>query len=52
MQEVPLSVARLLRFGSTVHGTSTVSTWTGEGVRRATYAEVGSRAAQLAHVAV
>ncbi len=49
MQEVPLSIARLLRFGSTVHGTSTVSTWTGEGVRRATYAEVGSRAAQLAH---
>ncbi len=49
MQEVPLSIARLLRFGATVHGTSTVSTWTGEGVRRATYAEVGSRAAQLAH---
>ena len=49
MQEIPLSIARLLRFGTTVHATSTVSTWTGEGVRRATYAEVGSRAAQLAH---
>jgi fatty-acyl-CoA synthase len=49
MQEVPLSIARLLRYGSTVHAASTVSTWTGEGARRATYAEVGSRAAQLAH---
>ena len=49
MQEVPLSVARLLRYGTTVHAASTVSTWTGEGVRTATFAEVGARAAALAH---
>jgi fatty-acyl-CoA synthase len=49
MQDVPLSIARLLRYGSTVHGASTVRTWTGDGVRMATFAEVGARAAQLAH---
>src|SRR4051812_18035157 len=49
MQETPLSIARLLRYGSTVHEASRVSTWTGEGTRTATFAEVGARAAQLAH---
>ncbi len=49
MQDVPLSIARLLTYGSTVHGASTVSTWTGTGTRTATYAEVGARVAQLAH---
>ncbi|HEX4699410.1 MAG TPA: long-chain fatty acid--CoA ligase [Actinomycetes bacterium] len=49
MQETPLSLATLLRYGTTVHGTSEVITWTGDGVRTATYAEVGRRSAQLAH---
>jgi fatty-acyl-CoA synthase len=49
MQDVPLSIARLLTYGSTVHAESTVTTWTGEGTRTATFAEVGARAAQLAH---
>jgi fatty-acyl-CoA synthase len=49
MQETPLSLATLLRYGTTVHGTSEVITWTGDGVRTATYAELGRRAAQLAH---
>ncbi len=49
MQDVPLSVARLLRYGSTVHGTSTISTWTGDGVRVETFAQAGARTAQLAH---
>jgi len=49
MQDVPLSIARLLRYGSTVHAPSTVTTWTGEGSRRATFADIGGRAAQLAH---
>src|SRR5262249_12195792 len=40
---------RLLRYGSTVHAASTVATWTGDGVRRETFADVGRRAAQLAH---
>ncbi len=49
MQETPLSIATLVRYGTTVHGSSEVVTWTGDGARTATYAEVGRRAAQLAH---
>jgi fatty-acyl-CoA synthase len=49
MQETPLSLATLLRYGTTVHGTSEVVTWTGDGVRTATYAEIGRRSARLAH---
>ena len=49
MQDTPLSISRLLRHGMTVHGRSTIETWTGDGVRSATYAEVGRRCAQLAH---
>ncbi len=49
MQDTPLSLATLARYGTTVHGSSEVVTWTGEGARSATYAEVGRRAARLAH---
>ena len=49
MQDVPLSTARILGHGTTVHGSSEVVTWTAEGPRRASYAEVGRRAARLAH---
>jgi fatty-acyl-CoA synthase len=49
MQDAPLSIARLVRHGTVAFGDSEVVTWTGEGSRRATYAEVGKRAARLAH---
>lgn len=50
MQDVPLTVTRILRHGSTVHGTSQVITWTGEGSpQRRSYREIGERAARLAH---
>jgi fatty-acyl-CoA synthase len=49
MQDAPLSIARLLRHGATVHAASEVTTWGAEGPRRATYATVGARCAQLAH---
>ncbi|MZE79739.1 long-chain fatty acid--CoA ligase [Streptomyces xinghaiensis] len=50
MQDVPLTVSRILRHGSTIHATSQVITWTGEGApQRRTFAEVGERAGQLAH---
>src|SRR4051794_19414265 len=49
MQETPLSLATLARYGTSVHGTAEVVTWTGDGSRSATYAEVGRRSAQLAH---
>ncbi|WP_353947118.1 long-chain fatty acid--CoA ligase [Streptomyces sp. HUAS MG91] len=50
MQDVPLTVTRILNHGVRVHGTSRITTWTGEGEpHRRTFAEVGARAAQLAH---
>ncbi|MFE0463037.1 long-chain fatty acid--CoA ligase [Kitasatospora sp. NPDC058965] len=48
MQDVPLTVARILEHGATFHGRATVSTWDGEGARVRTFAEIGARAAQLA----
>jgi fatty-acyl-CoA synthase len=49
MQDTPLTIGRLVRHGTMHHGRSTIETWTGDGLRSATYAEVGRRAAQLAH---
>jgi len=49
MQDQPLSVATLLKYGTTVHAGSEVVTWTGEGARRRSYADVGRRAGRLAH---
>ncbi|EST37550.1 long-chain fatty acid--CoA ligase [Streptomycetaceae bacterium MP113-05] len=50
MQDVPLTVSRILRHGATVHGGSQVVTWTGEGEpHRRSFAEIGDRSAQLAH---
>jgi fatty-acyl-CoA synthase len=49
MQDIPLSIARLLTYGSTIHAASTVTTWSPEGTRTATFAQIGDRAAQLAH---
>ncbi len=49
MQDAPLQIAQILRHGSTVHGDAEVVTWTGDGSRRRTYAEVGRRCARLAH---
>ncbi len=48
MMDVPLAVSMIMRHGTTVHGDSEVVTWTGDGARRASYAQVGRRAAQLA----
>ncbi|MFI1681508.1 long-chain fatty acid--CoA ligase [Streptomyces sp. NPDC020607] len=50
MQDVPLTVTRILRHGMTVHGTSQVTTWTGEDEpQRRSFREIGERTAQLAH---
>ncbi|KXX58980.1 long-chain fatty acid--CoA ligase [Rhodococcus sp. LB1] len=49
MNDAPLSIAQLLRHGSTVHGDADVVTWTESGARRRSYAEVGKRCAALAH---
>ncbi|WP_107116242.1 long-chain fatty acid--CoA ligase [Streptomyces sp. NRRL F-4489] len=50
MQDVPLLISRILEHGRTVHGSAQVITWTGEGEpRRRSFAEIGGRAARLAH---
>ncbi|WP_329273893.1 long-chain fatty acid--CoA ligase [Streptomyces sp. NBC_01451] len=50
MQDVPLLISRILTHGSTIHGDSQVITWTGEAEpRRRSFAEIGTRSAQLAH---
>lgn len=49
MQDEPLSLATLLRYASTSLGDSTVSTWTGSGVRTMTYRELGTESARLAN---
>ncbi|MFC9427265.1 long-chain fatty acid--CoA ligase [Streptomyces sp. NPDC056987] len=49
MQDVPLTVTRILHQGMTIHGASQVITWTGESEpQRRSFAEVGGRATQLA----
>jgi fatty-acyl-CoA synthase len=50
MQDVPLLISRILTHGSSIHGISQVTTWTGEPEpHRRSFAEIGARAAQLAH---
>src|SRR6185436_14689349 len=49
MMNTPLLVSRLLDHGRTVHGRAEVVTWTADGPRRTSYADVGASAAQLAH---
>ncbi|MFF9898582.1 long-chain fatty acid--CoA ligase [Streptomyces longispororuber] len=50
MQDVPLTVTRILNHGMTVHGASQVTTWTGDGApQRRSFREIGARTAQLAH---
>ncbi|WP_026412463.1 long-chain fatty acid--CoA ligase [Actinomadura oligospora] len=49
MQDVPLTITSIMRFGTGVFGTREVVTWTADGPRRRTYAEVGERAARLAN---
>jgi fatty-acyl-CoA synthase len=49
MQDFPLTISTILRYGSTAYADSQLLTYTGEGLRSATFAEVARRAAQLAH---
>ncbi|MFZ1287315.1 MAG: long-chain fatty acid--CoA ligase [Candidatus Phosphoribacter sp.] len=49
MQTTPLLISSILRYGSTIHARSKIITWTGETSRTTTYAEIGAKAAQLAH---
>ncbi|MEV4342370.1 long-chain-fatty-acid--CoA ligase [Streptomyces sp. NPDC049590] len=49
MQDVPLSIARILRHSVNTHGRTAVGTWQGDRFDYTTYASVGARAAQLGH---
>ncbi|WP_455358384.1 long-chain fatty acid--CoA ligase [Streptomyces sp. SYSU K21746] len=50
MQDVPLTVTRILHHGMTIHGRSQVTTWTGESEpQRRSFAEIGDRATRLAN---
>lgn len=50
MQDVPLTVTRILEHGALVHGESQITTWTGEGEpHRRSFRAAGERANQLAH---
>ncbi len=49
MQTTPLLISNLLRFGTTVHAESTVTTWKSGGPEVTTYAEVGKISARLAN---
>jgi fatty-acyl-CoA synthase len=49
MQDLPLSLAMLLRHGLDNFSTSKVLTWTGQGSRTTTFGEVGEMAGRLAN---
>jgi fatty-acyl-CoA synthase len=49
MMDVPLTVAALMRYGTTAFAEREVVTWTGDGSRSQTYGQTGLRAARLAN---
>src|SRR2546429_7214161 len=49
MQDAPLTVARMLRSGSSVHADARVATWTGTSARYRSYGTLAGRCARLAH---
>ncbi len=49
MQDFPLTISAILRHGERVYPESECITWTDDGARRASFAEVGANAARLAN---
>ncbi|MGD3149792.1 long-chain fatty acid--CoA ligase [Tsukamurella tyrosinosolvens] len=49
MQDGELTIARLVEYSRRVFPEAKITTWTGEGLRDLSFAEVGDKAAQLAH---
>ena len=49
MMDVPLTITRIMQYGSTVHGEREVVTCTADGSRRQSFAETGARSARLAN---
>src|SRR5680860_950273 len=49
MQDVPLLISGILDYGTTVHASSEVVTWTADGPRRISYGEMGADCRRLAN---
>lgn len=49
MQNVPLSISRILEYGSTAHASTKVTTWRTDQAEETTFEEVHARAAAFAH---
>ncbi|MBY6540088.1 long-chain fatty acid--CoA ligase [Rhodococcus sp. BP-349] len=49
MQDTPLSIGQLVRYGTSMHASATITTWSEAGPSNITFAELGRRAAKLAH---
>lgn len=49
MQDTPLSIGQLVRFGTSIHPSAEVTTWSEHGPSTVTFEHLGKRAAQLAH---
>ncbi|WP_285184592.1 long-chain fatty acid--CoA ligase [Rhodococcus sp. MEB041] len=49
MQDAPLSIGQLVRYGTSMHASATITTWSEAGPSNITFAELGRRAAKLAH---
>ena len=49
MQDVPLLISQILDYGTSVHANAEVVTWTAQGPRRSSYAQVGRDCARLAN---
>jgi fatty-acyl-CoA synthase len=49
MQRTPLLISRIMLNGTRLHADQEVVTWTPDGPRRTSYADVGRQSAQLAH---
>ncbi|RNE48406.1 long-chain fatty-acid--CoA ligase [Corynebacterium alimapuense] len=49
MQNVPLSIARILEYGSSAHATTKVTTWRTDSAEETTFEDIRARAAAFAH---
>lgn len=49
MQEVPFSVARILEYGSTAHGSTKCTTWRSDEAEQTTFADIAARAGAFAN---
>ena len=49
MQDLPLSVSRILEYGRSAHATTKVTTWSPDGPSETTFSAIASRASAFAH---